>query len=116
MLLFRLMGLFALIPATILLAVSFFVLFAIRRLEAAGLKAFGYVIAALLWAGALMVFSLGIYTVSTGRHPMMPCMMAAKTGMIMPGKDCQMTQHYHQQAAMKDKLPAVPPAKTDKYP
>ena len=69
--LFRLVGFLAIVPATILLTISFFVLLALRKIEAQGLKAFGYVVASLLWVGALMIFSLGIYTVSTGRHPMM---------------------------------------------
>jgi uncharacterized membrane protein len=71
---FRLVGLFAIIPATLLLVVSYFVLLTLRKLENQGLKAFGYVIAALLWFGSLMVVSLGIYTLSTGRHPMMSMM------------------------------------------
>lgn len=73
---FRLMGLFALIPATILLTVSFFVLIVLRRQENQGLKAFGYVVAALLWLSALLVSSSGLYTLSTGRQlcPMMKTM------------------------------------------
>ncbi len=69
---FRLIGLFAIIPTTMLLTVSFFVLFTVRRTEPKGLKVFGYVISALLWLSALLVFSAGVYTISTGRHPMMP--------------------------------------------
>ena len=71
---FRLIGLFAIIPTAVLLTISFFVLFAIRKIESLGLKAFGYVVAALLWVAALLVLSAGIYTLSTGRHPM-GCMM-----------------------------------------
>ncbi len=70
----RLAGLFAIIPATLLLAVSFFVLFTIRKIEAQGLKAFGYVVSALLWFSALLVFSAGIYALSTGRHPIVSMM------------------------------------------
>ena len=84
--LFRVLGLLAIIPATVLLTISFFVLFALRKVEAAGLKAFGYVVAALLWLGALMVFSLGIYTVSTGRHPMMSIMQGMMGQQMMKGK------------------------------
>ena len=72
--LFRLIGLFAIIPATVLLTISFFVLFTLRKIEAPGLKAFGYVIAALLWLCALLVLSAGAYTIATGRHPMMGMM------------------------------------------
>lgn len=96
--LFRVLGLFAIIPATVLLTISFFVLFALRKVEAAGLKAFGYVVAALLWLGALMVFSLGIYTVSTGRHPMMSMMQGMKCGQMQGMMDQQM---------MKAKMPMM---------
>ncbi len=68
---FRFMGLFAIIPITMLLTVSFFVLFTIRKLNSKGLKVFGYVIAALLWTCAVLFFSMGIYTMSTGRCPIM---------------------------------------------
>ncbi len=73
----RLVGLFAIIPTTLLLAISFFVLHILRKTDTYVLKIFGYVIAALLWLSALLVFSAGIYTVSTGRHPM-KCMMQEK--------------------------------------
>ena len=78
MLLERLAGLAALIPTTILLTISFFVLVVISKIEKQGLKAFGYVVAALLWAASLLVFSAGIYTLATGRCPMMEMMMRAK--------------------------------------
>ncbi|MCX5703193.1 MAG: hypothetical protein NT066_01675, partial [Candidatus Omnitrophica bacterium] len=66
---------------------SFFVLFAIRKIQEQELKTFGYVIAALLWIGAALVFSVGVYTVSTGRHPgmgMMQQMMRCKMQGMMP--------------------------------
>lgn len=74
MLIFRVMGLFALIPATLLLAVSFFVLLSLRKVEQEGFRLFGYSIAVLLWLGAALIFSAGAYTVSTGRHPMLGMM------------------------------------------
>lgn len=70
----RLMGVYAIIPTALLLAVSFFVLFAIRKIEVYGLRVFGYIVAAILWIAALLVFSAGAYTVYTGRHAM-PCPM-----------------------------------------
>jgi len=66
----RLLGLFAIIPTTLLLALSFFVLFTNRKVENEGLKTFGYVIAVLLWIAAALVFSAGIYILATGQHPM----------------------------------------------
>ena len=117
MLTVRLLGLFAIIPATLLLTVSFFVLFSIRRTDAHGLKAFGYVVAAFLWAATLLVVSAGIYTVSTGRHPamcmmqqmMMKCpmqqmMQGQKSGMM--GGPMSMMQGQHPMM-MKDKMPAM---------
>ncbi len=89
MAIFRIMGLFAIIPTAILLTISFFVLFTLRNIETQGLKAFGYVIAALLWVAALLVFSLGVYTVSTGRHPMVNMMQEMMQGQMrgmMKGK------------------------------
>jgi len=53
---------------------SFFVLFTNRKVENQGLKAFGYVIAVLLWIAAALVFSAGIYILATGQHPMMQMM------------------------------------------
>ena len=85
----RLLGLFALIPATILLTISFFVLVVIEKIEKQGLKAFGYVVAALLWAAAFLVISTGIYTLSTGRCPVqsaMHCMMKDRMHEMMEGK------------------------------
>jgi hypothetical protein len=80
----RLIGLFALVPATVLLTISFFVLVVIGKIEKAGLKAFGYVVAALLWVAALLVSSAGLYTLSTGRCPMQ-MMMSGKMHGMMPG-------------------------------
>jgi len=76
----RLLGLFALIPATLVLAISFFVLFTIRKIESQGLKVFGYVISALLWVAAALLFLTGVYTMSTGRHPMMPMVQQMMSG------------------------------------
>jgi len=95
---FRLTGLLTIIPATLLLTVSFFVLFAIRKIETRGLKAFGYVIVALLWTASLLVFSLGVYTVSTGRHPMIGMMQEMMCGKMhkMGGTQMPMMQGERQ--------------------
>lgn len=77
---FKLLGLVAIIPTSMLLAVSFFILFSVRKVEEGALKVFAYVIAALLWLSALLVLSAGIYTLSTGRHPMMPMMQQMMGG------------------------------------
>jgi len=53
-------GMMVLIPSTMLLVVSFFVILAIRKLEAGMLKTFGKVIVALLFICAAMVIIKGI--------------------------------------------------------
>jgi len=84
----KLMGLFAVIPATVLLTLSFFVLFAVSKVEKPRLKVFGYTIAALLWLVAFLVFSTGIY-MAVSCCPMkgypMQEMMKCKMGGMMKG-------------------------------
>ncbi len=87
---FRLMGVFAIIPTTMLLTVSFFVLFTSRKIESSGLKAFGWVVIALLWLGALLTFSMGVYTISTVRHPMMKFMHEMKEYRMYGNQKCDM--------------------------
>ena len=79
----RLMGVLAVLPASILLTISFFVLILLRKIEGNGLKAFGYVVAALLWVSTFLVFSMGIYVLSTGRHPALN---------VMKGMGCYSSQ------------------------
>ncbi|MFH0739241.1 MAG: hypothetical protein V2A59_05245 [Candidatus Omnitrophota bacterium] len=81
----RLMGTLAILPATILLTISFFVLVVLRKVEREGLKAFGYVVAALLWISALLVFSMGIYVLSKGKHPMMMGGMKCSSPQMIKG-------------------------------
>ncbi len=67
----RLLGLFTIIPITIFLTISFFVLFALSKVNSKNLRNFGITIAILLWVSASLVLSVGIYTLVTGKHPMM---------------------------------------------
>lgn len=109
MLIFRLMGLFTIIPATLLLTISFFVLFTLRKIETQGLKAFGYCLAVLLWIAAAMIFSVGVYTVYSGRHPMMYMMQEMMKGQMpgmMGGKMPQMRQGQ-KQMMIKGKMPTM---------
>ena len=64
----KIMGMLAIVPSAVLLTISFFVLVVLRKLDKDGLKAFGYVVVALLWVCALMVFSSGIYALSSGKR------------------------------------------------
>lgn len=100
MIMARLMGLCAIIPMTMLLTVSFFVQVVIRKIEVQGIKAFGYVVSGLLWISAALVFSLGIYVLSTGRPPMQ-CMMQKMMG---AKKECMMEKRGLSTMEKQDKL------------
>ena len=66
---FRLLGMYTIIPATVFLAISFFVMFTMLKIENRGLKNFGNLVVFLLWFCALMLFLSGVYAIITGRHP-----------------------------------------------
>jgi hypothetical protein len=59
----------SLVPPVVLLTVSFFVLFTLRKVDSKGLKIFGRVIVLLLWIVASVVCLTGIYTLSKGFCP-----------------------------------------------
>ena len=59
-------GVFSLVHAVVLLAVSFFVLLAAHKSDSVNLKTFGFVIAVLLWVAAALVLGKGV----SARHPM----------------------------------------------
>ena len=65
----RLLAIFSVIPVTLLLTISFFVLYAVKRTATRGLRNFGYLVAVLLWLSALLVASVGYYALLTGQHP-----------------------------------------------
>ena len=101
----RLIGLFAILPVTALLTISFFVLFTLRTIKENALKVFGYVIVALLWTAALLTFLSGIYTVSTGKclmRPMMHQMMKMHMQeMMQSGESSSMMQKHTGDSMMK---------------
>jgi len=76
--------LLALVPISLILTLSFFVLYAARKVEEKGLKIFGYVVASLLWFSALLVFSGAVYRVAKTRGAV-ECMIQQKTkGCVLP--------------------------------
>ncbi len=82
----RLIGLLALIPTTVLLTISFFVLVVRAKIEQAGLKNFGLAVAVLLWLAAAVVFTGGILATACGPKGMVGCMpYPAGMGMMMEG-------------------------------
>jgi hypothetical protein len=62
----RVLGLFAIIPAVLLITVSFFVMFTLTKVEKSVLRIFGMVAIGLLWIAALVVFSAGLLIVADG--------------------------------------------------
>lgn len=69
---FRLIGVYFIIPTTILLTISLFVLTTIKKINSKGVKGFGYFVTVLLWLSASFCFFIGVYTVVTGKHPLTP--------------------------------------------
>jgi uncharacterized membrane protein YsdA (DUF1294 family) len=84
------MGLFALIPVTMLLTVSFFVLFAVQKTEHKGIKGLGRFAAVMLWICAFLFFSAGAVTLVKGsmaggmHHKMMTGNCCMEKGMAGP--------------------------------
>ena len=105
----RLSHLMAIVPIAALLTASFFVLFALRKIEEKALKAFGYVVVGFLWLAALVVFSSAVYKIAQGSVGMkgmmqqkmkMDCMskMMPKdelSSMKMPDKDALIKDQKH---------------------
>jgi hypothetical protein len=81
----RLSGIFTLIPAAILLALSFFVLFAADKTASECLKKLGRVVTGLLWVAAALVLLVGVYVLITGHHPLTVILSEV-------GKACQAAQ------------------------
>lgn len=64
------LGMLSVVPATGLLTISFFVLVVVNMIKKETLKSFGRIIAMLLWVSAAIVFSIGMYIISTDNCPM----------------------------------------------
>lgn len=112
---FKALGLFSIIPFSVLLAVSFFILFVLRKETTGALRVFGYIIAALLWLGALLVFSAGLYTVYSGK-PMACPMQQMMRGQSMFGTHKMPAMMRGQKQMMRGNLSEMAPEKTEKVP
>lgn len=77
----RIAPIIAVVPISLLLALSFFVLLSIRKAETKGLKAFGYVVAGILWLSVLVIFLGGVYKIAKGGY-LAKCMMHKKMMMM----------------------------------
>jgi len=60
----RILGAFMVVPATILLTISFFVVITLKKLDKGFVRALGMVAVVMLWTSVLLVLSAGIYFVS----------------------------------------------------
>ncbi|MHB9154741.1 MAG: hypothetical protein ACYC5N_03485, partial [Endomicrobiales bacterium] len=67
-------GFLVLIPVSLLLALSYFLLFANGKTDSPELKSFGVVVSVLLWVSAGLILLGGLYVLATGHHPMEPFM------------------------------------------
>ncbi|MFH1397163.1 MAG: hypothetical protein ABIH27_01240 [Candidatus Omnitrophota bacterium] len=91
----RVLGVFSVVPATMLITASFFVMFVLSKVEKSSLRIFGMVAVALLLIGACIVLSTGIFLVAQeaeypGYHSMAksclrsyPSMMGGSYGMMI---------------------------------
>ena len=95
---FRVIGSLFIVPTTVLLTLSFFVLVVNQKQEKI-LRIFGWVVAALLWLSAFMVFSAGNYMGSHGYHKM----MGMRRSMMM--EDCRMMKGTGAQGPMMQQGP-----------
>ena len=94
---FRMIGMMSIVPTTILLTVSFFVLFAAGKADGKGLKNFGLVVAILLWICAALVLSSGFYMASSGKH-----LLTSRMSYLMNcGMQPQMMQKHMMYPMMK---------------
>ena len=75
------------IPISLLLALSFFVLLSIDKAQTKRLKTFGYGVAVILWLAVLVIISGGVYRLAKGgnqaKYMMHKEMMMHREG--MPG-------------------------------
>ncbi len=78
----RLIGRLALIPTTVLLTISFFVLVVRVKIEQVGLKNFGLAVAVLLWLAAAVVFTAGIVSTTCVPKGVWGCVPYPAMGMM----------------------------------
>lgn len=125
----RFMGLYVIIPASVLFAISFFILVVIRKNAAKELQTLGYAAVAMLWFAVTLLFAAGANIVLTGKYPfnrtmhMMSRAYAAGWCMKMQAGNCPMMQQKAQMAggvneasAPLDKKQAVSSCMKDSQP
>ncbi|MEW6102175.1 MAG: hypothetical protein AB1481_07815 [Candidatus Omnitrophota bacterium] len=106
----RIYGLFAVIPASVFLAICFFVLVVSQKAETKLLKALGKITAVSLLIAACLFISSGVYMLATGRQPMM-CMMPEMMKWKMyksPYQPMPGMMKERRQKMMQENMPAMP--------
>jgi len=84
--------LMAVIPISLLLTLSFFVLLSLKKADTKGLKVFGYVVASLLWLAVLVIFLGGVYKIAKSSYSskcMHQNMMMGKMSMMEKQKPAE---------------------------
>lgn len=77
---------FALIPFVVLLSLSFFILVVLANVKTQALKVFGYIIVAICWLAALLLFSSVVH-----KHMQRMCpKMSMQRGMMEQSKEMPM--------------------------
>ena len=70
--------LFAMIPAVILLVISFFVLSVKEKVSGGALKSFGLILSIILWIFAAAIIAMGAYMAVCGTMPAIKCPMVGQ--------------------------------------
>ena len=78
----KISSIIAVVPISLLLTLSFFVLLSIGKAQTKGLKIFGFVVAAILWLSVSAIILGGVYGLIKGGNKA-KCMMHKK--MMMQG-------------------------------
>ncbi|MCX5782513.1 MAG: hypothetical protein NT145_07430 [Elusimicrobia bacterium] len=65
----RMLGMYMLVPATVLLTISYFVMAVNGKLDKKGLKTFGTIIVILLFLSALLAIVFGTMILALGKPP-----------------------------------------------
>jgi hypothetical protein len=104
----KMFPLLVIVPISVLLTLSFFVLYALRKVEEKPLKTFGYVVVGFIWLAALIMFSGAVYKMAKAPMPM-KYMMQQRMGSMMQ-KDSMAGMAMPQKAvAVKDEKRSMGP-------
>lgn len=72
----RMLGMYMLVPATIMLTISYFVMAVNSKIEKKGLKSFGTFIVILLFLCALLALTFGVMILLNGKPPVVQSIKA----------------------------------------